>query len=136
MLGVNSQYQHIRNLVVTDGRFFDETDDTCHIKCAVVTQHFAKERYGSSDAAIGQTFQILGIPFTIIGVFKESVDDFGMSEITDETILIPYTVARYFIGTERVNQIYFSMQSMDEVHDASKEIVRVIAAAPPEEFGL
>ena len=31
----------------------------------------------------GQTFQILGIPFTIIGVFKESVSDFGQSEIQD-----------------------------------------------------
>jgi putative ABC transport system permease protein len=127
VLGVNSQYQFIRNLIVTDGRFFDETDDNMHIKCAVVSLFFAKERYGSSDAAIGQTFQILGIPFTIIGVFKESgIGDFGMSEITDETILVPYTVARYFTGTERVNQIYFSMQSMDEVNDASKEIIRVI----------
>ncbi len=126
VLGVNSQYQFIRNLVVTDGRFFDDTDDAMHIKCAVVSLYFARERYGSSDAAIGQTFQILGIPFTIIGVFRESVSDFGMSEITDETILVPYTVARYFTGTDRVNQIYFSMQSMDEVNDASKEIVRVI----------
>jgi putative ABC transport system permease protein len=127
VLGVNSQYQFIRNLVVTDGRFFDETDDSMHIKVAVVSAYFAQERYGSSDAAIGQTFQILGIPFTIVGVFQESVDDFGFSEITDETFLVPYTVARYFTGTERVNQIYFSMQSMDEVNDASKEIVRVIS---------
>ena len=31
VLGVNSQYQHIRNLMVTDGRFFDDTDDSAHI---------------------------------------------------------------------------------------------------------
>ena len=72
------------------------------------------------------TFEISGIPFTIIGIFKESVDDFGQSEIADQTILIPYSVARYFTGTERVKQIYFSMRSMDEVPDAAKEIVRVI----------
>jgi putative ABC transport system permease protein len=126
VLGVDPAYQFIRNLIVTDGRFFDQTDDAMHIKCAVVTPLFARERYGSSDAAVGRTFQIHGIPFTIVGVFKESVSDFGMSEITDDTILIPYSVARYFTGTERVNQIYFSMQSMDEVNEASKEIVRVI----------
>ena len=67
-------------------------------------------------------FQIQGIPFTIIGVFKESVDTFGESEIDDETILIPYSVARYFTGTENVKQIYFSMRTMDEVPDAAKEI--------------
>jgi putative ABC transport system permease protein len=93
-----------------------------------VTQQFAKDQYGSDDLAVGQTFQILGIPFTIIGVFKESVNDFGQSEIQDETVLIPYSVARYFTGTDRVNQIYFSMQSMNEVPSAAREIIRVISS--------
>ncbi len=126
VLGVTPDYQQIRNLIVTQGRFFDDTDDSAHLHCAVVTQPFAKERYGSDDSAVGQNFQILGIPFTIIGVFKESTPDFGFSEITDDTVLVPYSVARYFTGTERVNQIYFSMQSMNEVPEASKEIVNVI----------
>ncbi len=130
VLGVSPEYQQIRNLIVTQGRFFDETDDSAHIKCAVVTQQFAKERYGSDDAAIGQNFQILGIPFTVIGVFKEAVNDFGQSEIQDETVLIPYSVARYFTGTDRVNQIYFSMQSMNEVPEAAREIVHVISSSP------
>ncbi len=130
VLGVSPDYQQIRNLIVTQGRFFDETDDSAHIKCAVVTQQFAKDRYGSDDAAIGQNFQILGIPFTIIGVFKEAVTDFGQSEIQDETVLIPYSVARYFTGTDRVNQIYFSMQSMDEVPEAARKIVHVISSSP------
>ena len=81
VLGVSPQYQQIRNLVVPVGRFLDETDDAAHIKCAVVTEHFARDRFGSDDAAVGQNFEISGIPFTIIGVFKESVDDFGESEI-------------------------------------------------------
>ena len=126
VLGVSPAYQNIRNLIVTDGRFFDDTDDTQYNKCAVVATKFAVERYGTTDAAIGRTFEIVGLPFTIIGVFKESVSDFGMSEITDDTVLIPYSVARYFSGTERINQIYFSMQSMDEVPDAAKEIVAVV----------
>ncbi len=126
VLGVSPQYRYIRNLLVTVGRFLDETDDEAHIKCAVVTEQFARERFGSSDAAVGQNFEISGIPFTIIGVFRESVDDFGESEIQDQTILIPFSVARYFTGTENVNQIYFSMRSMDEVPDAAKEIVRIV----------
>jgi putative ABC transport system permease protein len=128
VLGVSPQYQQIRNLVVPVGRFLDETDDTAHIKCAVVTELFARDRFGSDDAAVGSNFEISGIPFTIIGVFKESVGDFGESEIQDQTILIPFSVARYFTGTENVNQIYFSMRSMDEVPDAAKEIVRIVHA--------
>jgi putative ABC transport system permease protein len=128
VLGVSPQYLNIRNLIVPLGRFFDDTDDSAHLKCAVVSQIFANERYGSADAAVGQNFEISGIPFTIIGVFKESVDTFGESEIADQTILIPYSVARYFTGTENVKQIYFSMHSMDAVPEASKEIERIVSA--------
>jgi len=128
VLGVSPDYNRVRNLLVPVGRFLDETDDQAHIKCAVVTELFAHERFGSSDAAVGSSFEISGIPFTIIGVFKESVDDFGESEIADQTILIPYSVARYFTGTENVKQIYFSMRSMDEVPDASREIERIISS--------
>ena len=128
VLGVSPDYQQIRNLIVTVGRFFDQTDDTTHQHCAVVTEPFAAERYGNDDAAVGQTFQIQGIPFTIIGVFREAVPDFGESEIAQQTVLIPYSVARYFTGTEAVNQIYFSMRTMSEVPEAAKEIVRIVHA--------
>ena len=126
VLGVSPQYEQIHNLIVTAGRFFDDTDESTHQKCAIVSQLFAKERYGGDESAIGRTFEISGIPFTVIGVFKMSVNDFGQSEIADQTILIPYSVVRYFTGTERVNQIYFSMHSQDQVPDAANEIIRII----------
>lgn len=128
VLGVVPQYQKVRNLIVTDGRFMDDDDENAHIKCAVVTIPFAKQMFGSADAAVGQSFQISGIPFTIIGTFRESVDDFGQSEITDNTILIPYSVARYFTGTDNVKQIYFSLRSMDDVPDASVAIKNIVKA--------
>jgi len=126
VLGVSPQYQDIRNLVVIDGRFFDDIDSSTDAPVAVVNYPFAKDRYGSYDAAVNQTFEILGLPFTIVGVFKESVSDFGQSEITDDTVLIPYPVARRFTGTDRVNQIYFSMQNMGEVPDAKQQILDAI----------
>jgi putative ABC transport system permease protein len=128
VLGVSPQYKAVRNLVVLSGRFFDEQDDIQAFKCAVVTVPFAHEMFGSTDGAIGKEFSIQGMPFTIIGVFKESVDTFGQTEIADETILIPYSVARYFTGTDNVKQIYFSIRTMDEVPDATAEIQRVISA--------
>jgi putative ABC transport system permease protein len=128
VLGVSPQYQHIRNLLTPVGRFFDDEDDSSHIKCAVVSELFAKERFGSSDEAVGQTFEIERIPFTIIGVFKEAVPDFGNSEIEDQTVLVPYSVARLFSGTNNVKQIYFSMRNMNEVTDAAPEIVRIVKA--------
>jgi putative ABC transport system permease protein len=128
VMGVSPEYKDVRNLMVLAGRFFDEQDDKAHIKCAVVTVPFAIQLFGSADDAVGRDFQILGIPFRIIGTFKESVDTFGQSEITDNTILIPYSVARLFTGTNTVKTLYFSIRSMQEVPDATKEIVRVISS--------
>lgn len=128
VLGVSPQYRYIRNLIIAGGRFLDDNDDAAHLKCAIVTEVFARERYGSTDRAIGQTFEISGIPFTIVGVFKLSVDDMGQSEIADQTILIPFSVARYFTGTENVKQIYFSMRDMASVPDAAKQIVAIVTA--------
>ena len=128
VLGVSPQYQQIRNLLVPVGRFFDDEDDSAHIECAVVSEDFARDRFGSDNAAIGGTFVISHIPFTIVGVFKEAVDDFGNSEIEDQTVLIPESVARYFTGSENVQQIYFSMRNMEEVNDGAREIVRIVHA--------
>src|SRR5271170_4620037 len=126
VLGVNPQYLQVRNLIVLSGRFFDDADETTHTKVAVVTEAFARERFGSPDAAINQTFQLSGIPFTIIGTFKESVDTFGQSEIADQTILIPYSVGRYFTGTDNVKQIFFSIRDQNDVEEAAREIVDVV----------
>src|SRR5580698_7690269 len=45
VLGVSPDYQHIRNLLVPNGRFFDDEDESAHIECAVVSELFAKERF-------------------------------------------------------------------------------------------
>jgi putative ABC transport system permease protein len=126
VLGVSPQYRQVRNLIVLSGRFFDDQDESAHMMCAVVTVPFARDMFGSEDAALDKEFSIQGIPFTIVGIFKESVDTFGETEIADETILIPFSVARYFTGTDNVKQLYFTIRSMDEVPDATREIQRVI----------
>jgi putative ABC transport system permease protein len=128
VLGVTPDYKYIRNLLVPYGRFLDDIDENGHIYAAVVTETFAKQRYGSVDAAIGREFEISHMPFTIVGVFKQSVTDFGESEIADETILIPFSVGRYFQGSENVKLIYFSMRNMNEVGTATQEIKRIVTA--------
>ncbi|HEX7729644.1 MAG TPA: ABC transporter permease [Terracidiphilus sp.] len=126
VLGVSPEYRNVRNLVVLSGRFFDDQDEGAHIKCAIVTVPFARQMFGSADAAIGREFSIQGIPFTIVGTFKESVETFGQTEIADQTILIPFSVARYFTGSDNVKQLYFSIRTMDEVPEATSDILRVI----------
>jgi putative ABC transport system permease protein len=126
VLGVSPEYLHVRNLKILSGRFFDDEDELTHTKVAVVTVPFANQMFGGADAAINRTFQLKGIPFTIIGTFAESINTFGSTEIEDETVLIPYSVARYFTGTDNVKDIFFSIRDRDDVEGASKEIVNIV----------
>ena len=126
LLGVSPQYKNIRNLLVVAGRFFDDQDATQHAKVAVIVEPFARALFGSSAAAVDKTVTVQGIPLTIVGVFKMRVDVFGQSEISDQTILIPYSVARYFTGTDTVKEIFFSMANAKDVVPASTQILTVI----------
>ena len=126
LLGVSPQYKQVRGLVVLAGRFFDEQDAGAHAKVAVINKPLAVKLYGNPQAAVDKNISIRGIPLTIIGVFQESIDTYGTSEINDQTILIPYEVARYFTGTDNVKEIFFKMADSSMVAPAAVQITDLI----------
>lgn len=129
VLGVSAEYQRVRNLIILAGRFFDHSDTSGRNKVGVITEKLAAKLFGSPAASIGQIIKLSGgLPFTVVGVFKESVDTFGQSEIQDDTMLIPYTVSRFFTPTGAVYQIYFSAASPQDVVPATAAIKRVLQA--------
>ncbi len=126
ILGVVPEYQLIRNLKVVAGRFFDDEDESSHSHAAVITENLAQQVFGTDAAAVNQNFSLSGIPFTIVGVFKEAIDTFGESEIADQTVLVPYSVGRYFAGTDQLKQIYMTIRDRNDVEPAAKKIVAVV----------
>ena len=128
IMGVYPEYLQVRNLVVLAGRFFDKQDSQAHNKVGIVTQNLAVQLYGTQDAALGKTVKLSGLPFTIVGIFRERVDTFGQSEVTDNSMLIPYSVIRYFQDTPTVKQIYFSTTDASMVAPVTIQIQRVIAS--------
>jgi putative ABC transport system permease protein len=126
ILGVDPNYKDVRRMLVVGGRFFDDNDSDMFDKVCLITQKYADAHYGGVDSALGNTIKIAGVPFVIIGAYRESMETFGRSEIQDDTILIPYTVARRLTGTKSINQIYFTMYNSDVVPSGTQEILRVI----------
>jgi putative ABC transport system permease protein len=126
IMGVYPDYQHVRNIVILTGRFFDEQDSRAHNKVGVIMPKLAIQLYGSEQAALGKTLKLSGLPFTIIGTFREGVDTFGQSEVTDNTMLIPYSVIRYFQETPTVKQIFFSAADASLVVPITAQVQRVI----------
>jgi putative ABC transport system permease protein len=128
ILGVSPEYSRVRNLVVVSGRFFDHEDSTAHNKVGVITDKLAHEVFGSPQEAVGKVIKLSGLPFTVIGTFKERVDTFGQTEVTDSTLLIPYTVSRYFNETPTLKMAYFSVVDPSMVVAATAQVQRVLKA--------
>ena len=127
VLGVDPEYTRVRNLKLLAGRFFDQEDSSGRNKVGVITEKLAQKLFGASQASIGQIIKLSGgLPFTVVGAFKESVDTFGQSEIQEETMLIPYTVSRFFTPTSAVYEIYFSVATPQDVIPATAAIQRVL----------
>ena len=126
IMGVYPEYQQVRNIVILEGRFFDKQDSQAHNKVGLITPKLAIQLYGSEQASLGKTVKLSGLPFTIIGTFRERVDTFGQSEVTDNTMLIPYTVIRYFQETPTVKQLFFSTTDASLVVPVTTQVQRVI----------
>jgi putative ABC transport system permease protein len=126
VLGVLPEYSSVRNLVILSGRFFDSEDELAHNKVGVLQQKLAEELYGSVRNAVGKVVKFRGLPFTIIGTFRERVDTFGQSEVTDSSMVIPYSVSRYFTSTPNVRQLYFSAADSSMVVSLTDQIRKVL----------
>jgi putative ABC transport system permease protein len=126
VLGVSPDYQKIRNLEILGGRFFDEDDDHSRNKTALLNEKLAEKLYGSQDAAVGGELKLVSLPFTIVGTFREGVETFGQTEISDDTILIPDNVARYFSSTGLIKNAFFSVAQASEVPLATEQIRSVL----------
>ena len=126
ILGVFPEYSQVRNLVLLAGRFFDGEDSQGRNKVGVITEKLAIKMFRTAESAVGQVIKLNGLPFTVIGVFKERVETFGQSEVEENTMAIPYSVSRFFLPSNAVRQIYFTVASSDEVATATAQIKRVL----------
>ncbi len=126
ILGVFPEYRQVRNLVLLAGRFLDTADFVGHNKVGVITEKLAVKLFRTPDNALGQAIKVGGLSFTVIGVFKERVETFGQSEVEENTMAIPYSVSRFFLPSNTVRQIYFSVGSPDDVMAATAQIKQVL----------
>ncbi len=124
--GIDNDYARVRNLLILHGRSFDESDMTLRERVAMLTDKLAIRIFGSQDASIGQTIKISQLQFTIVGTFREKTSSFGLSEINDETILIPITVMKYFMQYERIEPVYLEVRNADDVLPVTKQVGSIL----------
>ena len=127
LVGVWPEYFEIYNHEVVAGRFFTEGELRGRRRVAVLG-HNLPESLGETppELLIGQTIQLRGIPFEVIGVLAEKGDAAWVRP--DEQVFIPQSTAQYRVmgGRDRLNAIYASTESTEELDKAYGEIDRIM----------
>lgn len=140
--GTNAEYPDIKNLTMAEGRFFLESEVNSAANVAVLGSQVEETLFsGERVNPVGQTIDIGGIPFTVVGV-AASQGTSGFSN-QDDAIAIPITTAmNLFTGSDTVNQILVSAKSQDVMDQAQLEVestLRVqhqLSAATADDFQI
>jgi len=126
VIGSDEQYPIVRNMVLLSGHFMDENDVRQRQKVVMLTEKLAQRLYGNVHTAVGQTLKLYGLQFAVIGTFKERTGTFGLSEITNETVLMPITVIKLFTRIERVDPLYVQARLASDVRPLTASIKQII----------
>jgi putative ABC transport system permease protein len=104
LVGVTEGFQKIRNLLILEGRFFDDLDQSTGAKGCLITQELARKL--PPGPMIGRQLRVGEQTFTVIAVFRERVATFGQSEISNESVLVPFKLMKYYTGNDYVRTLY------------------------------
>jgi putative ABC transport system permease protein len=130
LIGVTFGYQAIRRLVIMRGRYFDSSDMEQRSKVCLITKKVADRVFGL-DNPIGGSIRLGELSFTVIGVFRERVSTFGLSEIKDESVIIPLTLMKYYTGTEVLRELYAQAERSDQMDSVVKQVSQLLHSRHP-----
>ena len=127
--GTTRSYQHIFELELAGGSFFDEGDEATAARVVVVGQTIADELFASGEDPVGATVRIRDVPFVVVGVLA-SKGQSSLGRDRDDILLMPFATAeRRVIGSQiagLVEQIVVSSVSEAQVELAQRQIEDIL----------
>ncbi|TDT63715.1 putative ABC transport system permease protein [Fonticella tunisiensis] len=109
------EYSEIRKINVSSGRFITKRDVENRYQVAIVGIDVANELYGTTNV-VGQSMQVNGVSFTIIGVLEPQGSSMGGSG--DDRIIVPLSTAQRLLKNTEIRTFYIEASSKDEVNNA------------------
>jgi putative ABC transport system permease protein len=127
LVGVTEEFRQIRNLEVTRGRYFDSDDIQSRSKVCLLTQALASRMFPFDDP-IGRNVRVGELNFTVIGMFQERVATFGETEITRESVLVPFSLLHYFTGNAYFSTLYIRADRPEDVAEVTNQVTQILGA--------
>jgi putative ABC transport system permease protein len=116
--------RRIRNLIILRGRFLDADDIAARSKVCVITQELSDLLF-PADEPVGKSVRMGELSFTVVGVFRERVATFGQSEIKRESLVIPFSLMRYYTD-EYVRVLYAQADSPHNVASVTLQVGQIL----------
>lgn len=111
--GVYPDYLHTRARNLAFGRFLNRKDMTERRKVAVLNEREARILYGHAEMAVGQLLRISGLTYTVVGVLKQRMEDYGSE------MLVPFSTLKHIYNKgENVNQMSVRTRNITTVTQA------------------
>ena len=130
LVGVTEQFQVIRNLLILQGRFLDAVDMRSRSKVCLITEELAEVVFGRENP-IGKNLRVGEISFTVVGVFRERVGTFGLSEIQRYTVLVPFPLMEYYTGDASIDILYAQAATPEDVPGVTREAEALLRSRHP-----
>ena len=130
LVGVTDGYQAIRRLLIVRGRYFDSADMEMRSKVCLITTELAERIFGQENP-IGRSIRMGELTFTVIGVFRERVETFGLSDIQKNSVLIPFTLMKYYLGSEYLGLLDVQADNEETVPSVERQVGLLLRSRHP-----
>jgi putative ABC transport system permease protein len=130
LIGVTDGYQQIRRLIILRGRYFDFADMEARSKVCLITKDLADRVFGVENP-VGRQLRMGELTFTVVGVFRERAETFGLSELQKESVIIPFSLMKYYTGTDVLSTLQLQTGGADKVAIVEKQISRLLKSRHP-----
>ena len=117
--GVLPAYAEIVNQGVQSGRYILSADVDNRSAVCVIGPDLAESLFGNADV-VGNTVHVNGRKFKIVGVLESKGT--SMSGSSDESLVLPFTLAQRMLDSTTISSIYISAADSNLVTDAQKVV--------------
>ncbi|WP_139084931.1 ABC transporter permease [Bacillus sp. FJAT-27264] len=123
--GITPSYEDVKDFHVQSGRFLLDIDTQYRQKVALIGSSTATDLFGT-DSPVGQTVQLNGISYKIVGLLETKGSSLGGSN--DDKILIPISTAERQLQSKGVRSITIATTSADTVATVKSRLESILAA--------
>src|SRR5438094_10590926 len=95
-----------------------------------LTRQLTEKIFGQENP-VGKSTRMGELTFTVIGVFRERVETFGLSDIQENSVILPFTLMKYYTGVEVVRLLDAQAARAEDVPSVERQVGQLLRARHP-----